>query len=309
MAKGPFTVAEVNGEVLNRPLRSRNGGKADILRDRTNIVVKAPEKPQSVGKKRKRQIDCVKRELPNRKGRGIAPIRLHDDYWQEDEDDFEEAKDTVKGKQGRPRKIHKEEAVIVKKEEAAELAPEDENKVKKEEAAEDILVNKKEPVVEDKVKKEEDVLEDKESGLVPALRVSPRIKEIKSRLQTVKVKFVEDDSTSEMIDVVRKERLQIEGAFKPDAHIMPIIDLNDEMKAALRDDKAKIEQIYNAAINELTQGIEGEMPELPEGLSYTETLVGVDEENDNKMVELRKNLKSEAPDCECKKNGAGKLVL
>ena len=145
----------------------------------------------------------------------------------------------------------------------------------------------------------------------------PTQTEIETRLRPrppIKVKFVDDEELSDskglMYDFLTPTKapapvLRTPITFFRDDSVFPVIDLTDEMKEQLVEGRTTLGEVHRAFM-----GLELEksafQPAMPERPKIFDDIEAADREQEEKMRELRRNLKAEAPDCDCGRRGRSK---
>ena len=108
-----------------------------------------------------------------------------------------------------------------------------------------------------------------------------------------------------MIDIISPSMapvLRTPITFVQDDNIVPMIDLTDKVKEHLLGGSTTLEEVHRAFMG-LEQEKAAFQPAMPERLKNFDDIEAADREQEEKMRELRKNLKAEAPDCDCGRRG------
>ena len=122
----------------------------------------------------------------------------------------------------------------------------------------------------------------------------------------IKVRFVDDEELSDtksfMIDFIAPSKARVPITVVQDEEVYPIIDLTDKVKEHLLEGSTTLEEVHRAFM-----GLEVEkaafQPSMPERPQIIDDIDAADREQEEKMRELRRNLKAEAPDCDCGRRG------
>ena len=130
----------------------------------------------------------------------------------------------------------------------------------------------------------------------------------------IKVKVVDDeqlrDNKMMMYDFVAQSRTPAPVLKTPitvvkDENVSPMIDLTDGLKEYLSEGSTTLEEVHRACMG-LQREKAAFQPAMPERPKIFDDIEANDGEQEKKMRELRKNLKAEAPVCDCGKRGRSK---
>ena len=130
----------------------------------------------------------------------------------------------------------------------------------------------------------------------------------------IKVKVVDDeqlrDNKMMMYDFIAQSTTPAPVLKTPitvvqDENVSPIIDLTDGLKEYLSEGSTTLEEVHRACMG-LQREKAAFQPAMPERPKIFDDIEANDGEQEKKMRELRKNLKAEAPVCDCGKRGRSK---
>ena len=130
----------------------------------------------------------------------------------------------------------------------------------------------------------------------------------------IKVKVVDDvqlrDNKMMMYDFVAPSAAPAPVLRTPitvvqDENVSPMVDLTDELKEHLLEGSTTLEEVHRACMG-LQREKAAFQPAMPERPKIFDDIEANDGEQEKKMRELRKNLKAEAPVCDCSKRGRSK---
>ena len=130
----------------------------------------------------------------------------------------------------------------------------------------------------------------------------------------IKVKVVDDeqlrDNKMMMYDFIAPSTAPAPVLRTPitvvqDENVSPMIDLTDGLKEYLSEGSTTLEEVHRACMG-LQREKAAFQPAMPERPKIFDDIEANDGEQEKKMRELRKNLKAEAPVCDCGKRGRSK---
>lgn len=146
-----------------------------------------------------------------------------------------------------------------------------------------------------------------EESSLPAPKVQTRLRP----RPLIKVRFVDDDELScdkrLVIDFIAPSAaplLRTPITAVHDDYVVPMIDLEDEVRKHLSAGRTTLEEVHRACMGLEMEKL-GFQPRMPERPKMIDDIEAADREQEEKLRELRKNLKAEAPECDCGRRGRG----